>query len=517
MGERPNAAVHGSIGGLGRHIGWTYVQLGASVVTWLLVTALALRRLGADDFGVFALIAAISSFLLVLGLGLGFSVVRAAAREEGAATPWEREAARRELQLAHAAYCRLGAVALLAVLGLVAASPVLLPEASGGPVAVAATAGLVGLQVALTVATSALPALATGRKQFRLSAVATISGAITNLGIVVVFVDRLGLVALGIGSLAAVVVNRTVVAVWLVRSAPWFPLLPRRLGRGDLRRTLHVALPLLALTVGGQVITTTDLVVLAVLESSAVVGLYRLGSSLPTQAIGVLYQGYDVVFPSLAGSTDRDAQEATMRFLTRVASYLGGLGLGVMALLRDDLVLLVSGNRSSLAASVLLAFCLIWLITLTSHGLSLLLIARGRERVLLPLLVAEMVVNLILTVVLVGLVGPVGAAYATMATLLLSSGVLFPALTRREFSSSVWRVLAVDGVASLLVGVLVAAPVWAAVSIFPSPATRTVLATVATAAVGAVVGLALLGRAGRAELSRALRRPQLAQPVEAGG
>jgi O-antigen/teichoic acid export membrane protein len=494
------------ISGLGRQVGWTYLQVASTVVTGLVVTGLALRRLGAADFGVFALVTAISSFLLLLDIGLGFTVVRAAAREASADDEPTVGGAREEVERAHSAYAALGAVALVAVAAFVLLSPVLLPDAPAGRRAAAATTGLIGLGVALAVATSALPGVVTGRRAFHVLALATTAGSALNLAIVAGLVGRLGLVALGLGSLASMAVTRLAVALWLRASVRWFRLWPRRLGAADLRGTVHVALPLLLLAVSGQVISTSDLVILGWLRSGAVVGLYRLGSSLPTQAGAVLYQGYDVVLPSFAATADRAVQEHALRFLTRVASYAGAVGLGTMALLRRDLVLVVAGGRSPLAASVLLVFCAIWLITLGPHGLGLLLIARGRERALLPLLLAEMGVNLALTVVLVHLVGPLGAAYATMVTLVLSSVVLLPAIARRELSLPVWRLLGVDGAGAMACGLVVAVLAWLVVRGVTPHIARVVAGGGVAAAAGLAAGVTLLGRQGRRDLAALLRR-----------
>src|SRR5437660_846268 len=155
------------IGGLGRHMAWVYVELAAQGATGLGVTAVALHRLGAAEFGVFSLILAVSSFALVLDLGLGFTVVRAAAREMSADPVAVRAEARTELERAHSAYVGLGVVALVATAAFVVASPAVLPASPSGRVAVAVTAGLVGLRLAVSLATSALTGVVTGRNGFR--------------------------------------------------------------------------------------------------------------------------------------------------------------------------------------------------------------------------------------------------------------------------------------------------------------------------------------------------------------
>ena len=58
----------------------------------------------------------------------------------------------------------------------------------------------------------------------------------------------------------------------------------------------------------------------AALLSAATIGLYKLGAMIPTQAAGLLFNGYDTVFPTVAGSADRtvklwDGLQIKERFL----------------------------------------------------------------------------------------------------------------------------------------------------------------------------------------------------------
>lgn len=493
------------IGGLGRHVGWTYVQLGSSAGVGLLITAIALRRLGAADYGVFALITALSSYLLLLDLGLGFVVVRDAAREMSPVGEEQRAAARTEIQTAHSAYAHLGAAALLATVAFVLFLPVFLPSAPASEGGEAATVAAVGGGVALMLGTSAMPGLVKGRNGFRILAIAAVVGSATDIALVLLLVAPLGVVALGLGSFGAVVGNRLVLHWWLRRHVPWFRVGPRRLRMAEVRRTVDVAVPLLVLTIGGQVLSTVDLVILSWFASAAVVGLYSLGSSLPTQAVGVLYQGYDVVLPSFSATTDRAVQEEALAFLTRVASYVGAVGLGILGLLRHDVIFLIAGRRSAFAASVLLVFCGIWMVTLGPHGLIILIIARGRERTLMPFVIAEMTINFILTLVAVNVIGPIGAAYATLVTLIVASLVFLPVIVRRELAIPAWRLLVVDGLVPLAVGVAVAAAAWLAVAWLPTYLTRIVAGGAAAGAAGLAVGLALLGKRGRDRLLIVLR------------
>jgi O-antigen/teichoic acid export membrane protein len=499
--------------GLGRGMGWTYVQLGSTAVAGLVTAALILRELGPADFGVYALIVAASAFVKTLGLSLGRSVVRSAARQHSGPED-ERADARRELATAHSVYAFVGVVAALLLGAFAFVLPALVGYTGQQRAAVVATTLLVGLGLGVSLATSTLTGLASGRRDFRVLGLSALAGATTSIVAVLALVDRFGLVSLGVAELASVAVTSGLLWRWSRRHAPWFSLRPHRVEGSHARRVVWAALPLVLLSVGGQVIATTDLFILGAFYTPAVVGLYRVGSLLPTQAVAILYQGYDVVLPSLAGTDDAGVQARTVAFMTRVACFVGGVGLATMAFLRDDLVLLFNGRPSSLASSALLVFCGIWLTTLVAHGIGLLLIARGRQRRFVWPVVFEVVANAVGTIVLIQVIGPIGAAVATLVVLGITHVFVLPFIARQELSES-GRLLAVDGWLTVFVGVVVTGTAFLTVSWMSPSVDRLVAGGTVAAALGATTGWVLLGAGGRRRLGSLLRREPAAPAAPA--
>ena len=406
-------------------------------------------------------------------------------------------------------YAVVGGVAasVLGAFGLVL--PSLVGYDGGQRGAVVVTTLLVGAALGLSLGTSTLTGLASGARDFRILALASLTAAATSIAVVLVLVGRIGLVSLGWAELASVAVNSVLLRRWARRNAPWFRLRPHRVQLDHAKRVVWAALPLVLLSVGGQVIATTDLFVLGAFYSPAIVGLYRVGSLLPTQAVAVLYQGYDVVLPALAGSDDAALQEETVAFMTRIVCFVGGVGLATMALLRNDVVLLFNGNPSSLASSVLLVFCGIWLTTLVAHGVGLLLIARGRQRRFVWPVVFEVVGNGVATVVLIHVMGAIGAAIATLIVLAITHVFVLPFIARGEMSGS-GRLLAVDGWLTVAVGVVVAAAGVVTVSGMAPSSARLAAGGLGSGSLGAAVGWLLLGAAGRRRLAALLRRSEAA-------
>lgn len=513
MRAEPSGATSPAGAGIASGIAWTYLHVIAYIVFNLFLAGFVLRRLGSADYGYVALITTIANLLTVVDLGLGTTVVRAMAQLDAVTDEPGQGQLRQDIEVTHGLYLCLGILALAVT--FVAA---LFVAAGDGMTIVTVTSLLIAASVAASVATSALPGLATGRRQFRLVSLSTVIGIIVNAVLVVGLVDVLGVAAVGIGALAAVVVNRSALVVWARNALPWFPLFPRPPQLGHLRRVAAMALPLVVVGISGQLVAAVDLLVVGSVASVAAVGLYKLGSLLPAQAVGVLYRGYDVIFPSLAGTNDPAMQQNASVLLTRVAAYVAGCGFLAMAILSDEVVAMVAGSPSGLAASVLAVFSIVWLCNVPVHGLALLLIARGQQRVLTVLVAVEAAANLILTVPLAASLGPIGAAYATLVTLGLSNGIVLPLLVRRRLRSEAWRI-ALHGMRSAACGAVIGGVTAVIASILASGRTAVLLAVALVAILGVPIGLLLLGTEGRRALrasctaTTVIRAPQV--PVAA--
>jgi O-antigen/teichoic acid export membrane protein len=177
-----------------------------------------------------------------------------------------------------------------------------------------------------------------------------------------------------------------------------------------------------------------------------------------------------------------------------------------MALLRADVVTVLVGHRSILAEEVLLVFCGVWLVNIPVHGLMLLLIARGRQSVFIPLVAVEAIANLALTVVFAMVIGPIGAALATLVTIVVTNVIVLPVLVRKEFASMTsWRI-AGNGFACGGIGGAVAAAGLLPILVLGFGWARLVAGLGVAGAASILVGLLLLGRSGRETLLTMFKR-----------
>ncbi|MHB8219925.1 MAG: oligosaccharide flippase family protein [Acidimicrobiales bacterium] len=503
----PGSTVSGLVvSGVGRNTLWQYANLLASSVAGLFLLAFSLRRLGTAAYGLFALAFVAIGILGMVDFGLRLSVVRAAARDNDTFPAAQRAQARNDIEAAHFAYGSFGVAAAVAsaAVGLVVyITSQGLPARENLP----ATIVLIGLSVGLSLGTSVYPGILIGRRQFRVPAVGGLLGSAVEVVIVVTTIDRLRLLALGLGFLAGVVVSQCYPAWWLRRHERWFRLVPRVHRWSAVRRIAAFAAPLLVLSIAGQVIAATDLLVVGAVATASAVGLYKAGNTVPNQAISLLFTGFDTTYPNLAGSSDAIGQERAVRFLTRITCFVGGAMFATLVLLRTDVVRVVLGRPSPLAEAVLIVFCGVWLANIPAHGLSLLLVARHRQRVLVPLVAAEATANVALTVPLTLWMGPIGAAVATLVTIVVSNLIVLPYLVRHDLTDpTIWG-STVAAVATMALGALSAAVAVAPLFVLASGWTRLAAGLVAGGAFSCALGLIFLKPEGRSTLTAMLRRP----------
>lgn len=499
--------------GYGRGVGWTYLSLLLTGGSTFFLAAWSVRRVGTAQYGLFALVTSVAALLTIFDYALGLTVQRAGARA-GDATGAAPDEHRGTVHAAHGAYVLLG-MAGIAVTGVVCAiAGSLRPE---GMPYLLQTVALLGAATSLQLATAALPAVALACRRFSLRSGATVVGVAVRVAVAVAAIGRFGVAGLALAQLLGVVVERVVLAGLVRRRIPWFTIRPTIPGRSAMREVTGNALPLLLISTSGQLFAVSDLVAVGALVGAAAVGVYQVSSLVPLYVAAVLVVGYNVVFPSLAGSDDSTGQEHATVFLTRMFSYVGGIGLALVALLRRDVIELLLGRPNDVAEDVLLVLCAMCLANLMVHGLASLLIARGRQRLMARAVAIELPVNIVLTVVFVVAFGAVGAAIGTLVTAVLMNFVILPLVSRGEFGRSALRITVGDGLVPAAIGGAVALLSAQAARATVSPALSLFLAASAAAVVGAGAGLALLGGPGRTTVREALgaHRPPEPSPEPA--
>ncbi len=205
-----------------------------------------------------------------------------------------------------------------------------------------------------------------------------------------------------------------------------------------------------------------------------------------------------------------------MALLTRVVSFVAGVGFATCILLRGDLVELLSGRRDAVAETVLVLFCLAGLSDVGVHGAAWLLVARGKQKLMARAVVLELPLNLVLSLLLVLVFGAVGAAWATLVTVVIMDVIVFPRLSRGQFSRSATALLVRNGVVPGLCGAVLAVAATLATGGVAGALPRVVLTAAGAGALGLLCGLILLPADDRRALRSTFERAPLVSNTASG-
>jgi O-antigen/teichoic acid export membrane protein len=480
---------------------WNYISLAASALVTAVLAAYSLRTFGAAVFGLFALAITVGRLAQIVPSAFITATTRVVARESQGPPFAPPEQAKSHVAAAHVA--SLAAAGLTLLLSALIALSLL---ATGAVDALQALMlFLVGGSVAVWMSTAVLQGVATGLRSFKLLAIGTVIGAAVQLIVVISLSRSLKGAALGLGELVAVAANRAFVGVGLRNGAWWRAWSVGKSGSASFKAVFGFSGPLWVIGAATQVVSSTDIIILSFFSSASVVGLYRVGSIVPTQFVASLFRGYDTAFPILAGEPVRRAQEEAVRLLTLLFTLVAGVGCGFLFFERAYLSRLMTGHSDQFVANVIALFSMIWLVNVPVHGLALLLIARGRQQRLVPLVSMEMLANLVVTIVLVRTVGPLGAAWASLLTIFVSNAVALPYLVRRELDVSISGLVIRAGYLPAVLGFGAAGLAYLASDITRAIAPQPIKVGVLSVIFGAVLASLMVGSADRRLLRSALR------------
>lgn len=415
--SRGQAATVRSLAG---HALWNYgalaIQLGGSFA----LMGLAFRRLSPAEVGAFSLVAVTAGLLQILDPAAGFVMSRVAALEHaGRATPRGRQlVAQMRGGLLTVAVTLTSACALV----LVTLFAVGAPRASSG---VLVMSSLMTFSVSIQLATAHWPATAVAVGDYRTVCASSAITSVATLVIASLVIGPIGIAGLGLAQLIGQVLGR---ATFMPRylHGPYTDGQRLALGFGSLVALRRHAGAIYLSSLAAQFLAVSDLWTVGVLKGAGASAAYRAGSLPPSQGSALFYRLYDVLYPRLPQLSRPAEQERAVWLATRVFSAAAGCLFTVLWVVREPLIRLLVGQPDALSEEVFTVFCAIWLVNVPIHGLALLLLSRGQQKILTPVAVVEAVVNIVVSVVLVVLLGPIGAAIGTLATMAVSNVIIMP-------------------------------------------------------------------------------------------
>lgn len=470
--------------------GWRHIA--AHAISWasltiysIVTTTLVFRATGQAEYGIWATVAAFRSMLLLVDGGLAFGLTR------DAALAVANEADGRErLRASIAVYIAAAAGAALLGIGL-AWMPGMLLGLSGPMFQISmALTVLIGLETALALAFGPAVGILRGLKRFDLLAASSLTQAVLGTVLLAVLAGALGLVGAGAAILLARLVGG-MVAVLAARRR--FAVGPVRIpDRRRIRQVLMFALPMWAVAVGSAIGMAGDVPIVGAFFGPEAAGAYGIGAVMPLVVAGFVFVLLDTAFPWLT-TLGRASTGHVVRILAVVGAAIASTGLTSIVLSATDILDIWLGVVPGLAVAVTSAYAAVWIVNVPVHVLVLAAIARGVHHIIGPIVIAEAITNLVLSVLLAALVGPVGPALATVVTAGATSIVLFPVLLGRRLGVGAQRLLP-PAFAAVVVGASIGLLSRLLANAFGEPVVRVGAHAVISLAAIAVLGILVILR-----------------------
>ncbi len=418
--------------GVARHGAWHLAALVVPGLYAVLLIAYLLRALGPEAYGIWAAATALVGYLTLLDAGLSTTTARAAAR----AVAGDAEAIE-QVRTAYGAYALLGGLAV--VIGTLVGTLIPVILRLEGSVAQEAwtVAAFLALDLGIVIGTAGWMGTLRGTRRFReMLLVNAVQVAVAGL-FLIMLLPPLGLVGAAAAQPIGRLVGRSLAALILLRQVSWFRARPHWPGWANIRTVTAFSLPILAMQTATQLGVGTDVVIVGAAAGPAAAGLYAAGAQLSRYVGYFLFPGLGVLLPSFAAAFVRrpEAVPELVRRAVLMTGLIGGTVYGSMALQADDLLQIWSGQSAALSVQVLILYAVAWTIVTPTHVMMLMVIASGRHRVIGAIVLAEALVNLLLSILLVAIMGPVGAAVSSFVVILADDLFVLPVVSARALQT----------------------------------------------------------------------------------
>jgi O-antigen/teichoic acid export membrane protein len=391
------------------------------------------RHIGNTGYGVWTLILSLTGYLGLLDLGVRGAVTRYVAK-------FHTEAAHdRTSNVASSAMLIFSAVGMVAILASLLLAAFVVGRLQIPPQyldAARLVLVIIGLNIATSLVNGVFGGILVGLQRFDLTNGIEIANNVLRAVTIVVFL-RLGY---GIVTLALIQLGftlaRLAASMWMTKQL--YPELQINYGYADragIRLIFSFSVFSFLLHVSGSLIYASDNVVIGAFLPVSAVTFYAIGGNL-VEYTRTLVSGISQTMTPLASSTearrDQNRLEKVILFSSRA---------GTMVVLPIALTLAIRGSSfislwmgpqyaelSGKVAGILSLTLLLWAANSVTGGS---LLGLSKHRPLVPMLLAEGVCNLVLSILLVKRMGIVGVAWGTVIPSAMSTLFFWPWYIRR--------------------------------------------------------------------------------------
>ncbi len=411
-----------------RGVAWASTSHAISIAVTFLVTPVLLRTLGAEQYGIWSIVIALTGYYGLVNMGIGKANTKYIAQHDA-------------LDDSAAVCCVMSTgLAILSVLAVVVISVSFLVafffpyvfDLRGFPVRIARwVVILTGTKVATELVGQVFAAGLIARKRFDLSN-ALLCGRLIATGVLTILVVKAGWGLLGMACVYFGITLLSVLTMYVfairIENLP-SPRLSSVEGHTG-KSLFHFGFLNLVI----QLVRRTSLVggslLLGLISGPTVVAYYSIAESLTRKSVNLGKTLNSVVMPfasQFEAQSDKDALRQMLILPTRVLMALGILVAGVLLIMgKQFLILWIDANVASHVYPITCILSLSLLIKLPANGLQSTLTGMGRMPLLSRLAIGEGLVMLGLGIALTHAFGVVGMASAVVVAQLLFSGVFLP-------------------------------------------------------------------------------------------
>ncbi|MGE0374246.1 MAG: lipopolysaccharide biosynthesis protein [Planctomycetaceae bacterium] len=383
-----------------------------------------IHAIGDTSYGTWVFLNAIAGYTGLLYLGFGETISRYVSQHY-ARREWER--LNEVVSGVFAAYFVSGFIALLGGVILAAIAPWILDGGGGGGgqsfAEVQAVIVILGLTAALSITGSINGGVLYGIQRFDLERGIIVAGMLAKLGLTLLFLtDRYSLITLALISLAHTALEQLVYYVAARRLVPTLRIRLRHVKRSVVKESYGFAALSGIGLVATKLIYDTDYIVIGLALGNAAIVPYAIGSRLCEMIRRPIQQIGEVFLPrasELNAKADQQVLQSLVckgmgvAFLLSAALFIGGWYFGAM------LIQLWMGAGYETSRWVFLLLIAAQIAASPAGVLHMVLVGVGDVRVPSFLRMAQAILNLVLSLLLVKPLGVVGVALGTMIPILV--------------------------------------------------------------------------------------------------
>lgn len=405
-------------------VGSAILSKGVLVLVNFLTIPIAIRYLGAEDFGVWTTIATFLAMLLVLDLGVANSLTNFISEA------YARNDRQHASRYSTTALCVMTAIA--AGLGLIAwqlwphlnwyqifhLSSRSETSAVSNAVAIALLIFLIDLPSRLAVK------ILGGYQELRTANIFAALGSVGNLITIVLLVHfRAGLAAMVAGSQAALVGADVVCLLWLIFAhKPWLRPRLAHLDRTAARRMMVMGSEFFMMQIAGLLAFNSDNLVVSHYLGPAEVAPYSVAWRLAGYAAVVQAFLVPALWPAFSEAFDRgDLPWVRITFRRTMWITMGtAFAFAVLFAIFGRWIIRVWATNAAVPGEILMLLMCIWVLICTfMNNTATVLVSKGETKLQAWCSLAAAVVNLALSIWLVQIVGASGVILGTIISYLL--------------------------------------------------------------------------------------------------